>query len=474
MAVVKRGSVSDRVSFAKIPEIISIPNLIEIQRRSFEQFLQLAVPPHQREEIGLQGVFTSIFSITDYEESASLEFVKYEFGEAKYTAEECREKGMTYSVPLKVTLRLVVWDKPEAGRDKAIRDIKEQEVYLGEMPVMTEHGTFIINGTERVVVSQLHRSPGVFFDSDRGKTHSSGKVLHSARLIPYRGSWLEFEFDASGILHVRVDRRRKFLATVLLRAIGYGGNAALLSLFYEKDLVTLQQKGREGSVPLTAPGLTGWRAARDLVDPGSRSKEVIVAAGKRITKAAVKRLQAAKIKQIPVYREDIIGRFVAEDVVAPQTGEVLLECTQEMTAESLETLLRHGVETVALLVAPEGRESFEIRETLLKDSTRSEDEALVEIYRRMRPGDPPTVESARAFLGSIFFTPRRYDLSKVGRLKINTKLGLDVPLDVRVLRKEDIVAIVQYLVKVRRGEGQLDDIDHLGNRRVRSAGELLE
>jgi DNA-directed RNA polymerase subunit beta len=480
MAVVKTKGAGDRISFAKMPEIIAIPNLIEIQRRSFDQFLQHRVPPDRREQIGLQGVFTSIFPINDYDDSASLEFVKYEFGQPKYSPVECREKGMTYSAPLKVTLRLVVWDKGGAGEAKSIRDIKEQEVYLGEMPLMTEHGTFVINGTERVVVSQLHRSPGVFFDHDGGKTHASGKILFSARLIPYRGSWLEFEFDASNILHVRIDRRRKFVATILLRAIGYGSNEEILRLFYERDVVQIE-RGKEFALVLMdrvdgkevqlSPGV-GWRVAKDVVDP--RSKEVILPRTKKLSRASVKKAVGARIRQVSLYKEDLLGRITAVDVVDGKTGEVLLECAQEVTAEALERILERGVERLLLLHAGEGREQLEIRDTLLRDASRSEEEALVEIYRRMRPGDPPTVESARALLNSTFFNPKRYDLSKVGRFKLNSKLGMQIPLEVRVLRQEDVVAIVRYLLRLNHGEGMIDDIDHLGNRRVRSAGELLE
>jgi DNA-directed RNA polymerase subunit beta len=468
MAVVKKTGVEDRSSFAKIHEIIGIPNLIEIQQRSYEQFLQTRTPPQEREDSGLQGVFTSIFPIADYNDSASLEFVRYEFGDPKYTAEECREKGMTYSVPLKVTLRLVVWDKQSGSEARSIRDIKEQEVYLGEMPLMTEHGTFIINGTERVVVSQLHRSPGVFYDHDSGTTHSSGKTLYSARLIPYRGSWLEFEFDANDVLHVRVDRRRKLLSTILLRAIGYHSNEEILKLFYERDTLSLAK--RDILLDVNAPGAGGYRAAREIVE----GKETILPAGKRITRAGLKRCQALKIKQVSVHREDIVGRFLARDVVDPRTGEVLNECGSEVTSELIERLQEHGVESFQVLSGPDNRETFEIRETLLKDTTRGTDEALVEIYRRMRPGDPPTLESTKALLENIFFNPRRYDLSKVGRLKMNKKLGQEVPLKERILRKEDIVEVIRYLLKAKRGEGQVDDIDHLGNRRVRAAGELLE
>ncbi|MFQ5657589.1 MAG: DNA-directed RNA polymerase subunit beta, partial [Candidatus Methylomirabilales bacterium] len=467
MALVKSKGREQRVSFAKFPEIIAIPNLIEMQRGSFIQFLQMDTTPERREEIGLQGVFTNIFPISDYEGSASLEFVKYDFGDPKYSPEECREKGMTYSVPLKVTLRLVVWDKSSEGT-KGIRDVKEQEVYLGEMPVMSEHGTFIINGTERVVVSQLHRSPGAFFNHDSGKGHSSGKVLYSARLIPYRGSWLEFEFDSHDVLHVRVDRRRKFLVTILLRAIGYGSNEEIVSLFYEKETVRFDG-GREA---VLGGFSSGWRTAKDLTVP--KGKEVILQKGKRITGPVLKKLQSARVKEVPIYREDIIGRIVAVDVVDPQTGEVLAECAKQVTKEVLSRLLERGVGEVHLLRGADEREVFEIYETMHRDPTRSEEEALVEIYRRMRPGDPPTLDSARALLYNMFLNPRRYDLSKVGRFKLDSKLGMETPLDVRVLQKEDMAAVIQYLLNLKHGEGQVDDIDHLGNRRVRSAGELLE
>ncbi|HYL81927.1 MAG TPA: hypothetical protein VEU07_14000, partial [Candidatus Acidoferrum sp.] len=343
MAVVKKAGGEDRVSFAKIHEIIGIPNLIEIQQRSYDQFLQTRIPPQEREDAGLQGVFTSIFPISDYNDSASLEFVRYEFGDPKYTAEECWEKGMTYSVPLKVTLRLVVWDKQVGSEARSIRDIKEQEVYLGEMPLMTEHGTFIINGTERVVVSQLHRSPGVFFDHDSGTTHSSGKTLYSARLIPYRGSWLEFEFDANEVLHVRVDRRRKLLATILLRAIGYHSNEEILRLFYERDTLTLQK--RDILLDVNAPGALGYRAGRELAD----GKETILGSGKRLTRSALKRCQALKVKQVAVHREDVLGRVLARDVVDAKTGEVLAEGTQEVTAELLERFQEQGVDTFQVL-----------------------------------------------------------------------------------------------------------------------------
>jgi len=467
MAVAKTKGLEQRINFAKFPEIIAIPNLIDIQRRSFLQFLQMEEPSERRDETGLQGVFGSVFPISDYDDSASLEFVKYDFGEPKYSPEECREKGMTFSVPLKVTLRLVVWEKSGDG-SRGIRDVKEQEVYLGEMPVMSQHGTFIINGTERVVVSQLHRSPGAFFDHDAGKTHSSGKILHHARLIPYRGSWLEFEFDANDILHVRVDRRRKFFVTILLRAIGYGSNEEILSLFYERDTVRF-----DGSRNQVLEGLSpGWRTAKDLTVP--KGKEVVLHRGKRITAAVLKKLETARVKEVPIYREDLVGRILAGDVVDQQTGEVLAEAKDQIDEKTLGKFADRGVRKIHLLRGGDEREVFEMRETILRDPTRSVEDALVEIYRRMRPGDPPTLESARTLLHNMFFNPRRYDLSKVGRFKLNSKFGMETPLDVRVLQKGDIVSVVRYLLNLKHGEGHVDDIDHLGNRRVRSAGELLE
>ena len=488
MALVKKSVAAERWDFSKIKEVISIPNLIEIQRRSFDQFLQMKVPPHTREEIGLQGAFASIFPIFNYDSSASLGFVKYEFGVPKYGAEESLEKGMTYSVPLKVTLRLMVWDKPVSSEASSIRDIKEQEVYLGEMPLMTPQGTFIINGTERVVVSQLHRSPGVFFDHDNGKTHPSGKILYSARLIPYRGSWLEFEFDSSDVLHVRVDRRRKFLASILLRAIGYGSNEEILNLFYERDVLRIE-KGKDFLLHVGSPGATSFRVSRDIPDP--HTKQLILGATKRITKVAQKRLQALKITEVPLYKEDLIGRIAAADIVNTKSGEVILECAQEITEEALEQVLKSELSSFAVLASRVGQDIFEIRENIIRDSTRSEKEGLTEIYRRMRPGDPPNEDATKAFLETIFFNPKRYDLSKVGRLKINRKLGLDVPLEVHTLmcrryrpagmegrigQVDDIVEAIRYLLRLKHGEAgtSVDDIDHLGNRRIRSAGELLE
>ncbi len=459
-----------RESFAKLPEIVSIPNLIEIQRRSYEQFLQKEVPFDKREESGLQEVFTSIFPITDYEESASLEFVRYEFGKPKYSTDECRVKGMTYSVPLRATLRLVVWDKSAESNSKTVRDIKEQEVYLGEMPLMTDQGTFVINGTERVVVSQLHRSPGAFFEQMGSRSHSMGKPLYFARLIPYRGSWLEFEYDSNDVLHVRIDRRRKFLSTILLRALGYSSDEDILKLFYERDEVSIQKK--KIFLDLNSPSALSYRIAQDIVD--KRGKEVILPAGKKLTKSIIKRIQEAGMGKVPLYPEDLVGRILGSDCIDAKTGEIVLEATKEITPEAIETLRERETLPFHLLAGQETWDVYDIRETLLRDNTRSKEEALVEIYRRLRPGDPPTVESASLLLESMFFSPKRYDLSRVGRYKVNSKLGIDESPRTRVLRPRDIVEAIRYLILLKHGDGTVDDIDHLGNRRIRSVGELLE
>jgi DNA-directed RNA polymerase subunit beta len=459
-----------RKSFAKLPEIVSIPSLIEIQRRSFEQFLQKDVSPANREETGLQEVFATVFPISDYEGSASLEFVRYEFGKPKYSPDECRAKGMTYSVPLKVTLRLVVWDRDVESDSRSVRDIKEQEVYLGEMPLMTDQGTFIINGTERVVVSQLHRSPGAFFEHDGTRSHASGKALYSARLIPYRGSWLEFEFDSNDVLYVRIDRRRKFLATILLRALGYSSNEEILKLFYQQDKVSIRK--RKIYLDLKSPSAVNFRVAQDVTDRAR--KEVILPAGKKLVKGAIKKMQDAKIETVPVTQEDILGHILASDCVDSKTGEILLETGKELTSDALEMLRERETHPFQLLAKQDIWDVFDIRETLMRDNMRSKEEALVEIYRRIRPGDPPTVESASLLLDSMFFNPKRYDLSRVGRYKLNSKLGMEESLKTRVLTRTDIVEAIRCLLLLKHGQGSVDDIDHLGNRRVRSVGELLE
>src|SRR5207249_2057152 len=394
-----------RKDFGKIPSIVEIPNLIEVQKRSYETFLQQDALSDRREDIGLQAVFKSVFPIADYNDNALLEFDSFHFGDPKYTVEECHDRGMTFAIPLKVTLRLVVFDHDKEAKTRTIREQRGQEVYLGELPLMTDKGTFIINGTERVVVSQLQRSAGVFFDDDKGKTLASGKPLYSARVIPYRGSWVEFDFDANDILHVRVDRRRKMLATAFLRAFWFLeknnvilSDEEILAHFYESEEVLAFEEGNAW-VKLHTEAHLGARVAED-VKP-ARHREPVVAAGKTLNAKLIEKLVEANVEKIP-------------------------------------------------------------------------DQALVEIYRRLRPGDPPTVESARALFRGMFMDPRRYDLARVGRFMINKKLQIDAPLSVKTLRSEDIVAVIRHLLMVKLGAKATDDIDHLGNRRVRSVGELLE
>ncbi len=468
MSVRVAHNVRLRRNFGKIRKIVDIPNLIEIQRRSYEEFLQLNVPPGERHDAGLQGVFKSVFPIKDFNETASLEFVSYSLGEPKYSVQECHERGMTYAAPLKVTIQLVIWDvDPESGA-RSIKNVKEQEVYFGEIPLMTTNGTFMVNGTERVIVSQLHRSPGVFFDHDKGKTHASGKLLYSARIIPYRGSWIDFEFDPRDILFVRIDRRRKFHATVLLRALGMT-TEDLLNYFYKKDTILIDANRL---AKIFKPGqLVGGKATRDIRGVGN---ELLVKEGRKITKASIKQMEAAGVKEVPVSLEEVLGRVAAHDVVDPKTGEVLFECNQELTTELLDRLRAAGVHEVEVLLMDDTHVGPSLRNTLLQDRVPAPEDAIIEIYKRLRPGDPPTIETATTFFNNLFFNAERYDLSRVGRLKLNHRLGLDAPLEQGTLRREDILQVVRYLIELKNGNGQTDDIDHLGNRRVRAVGELVE
>ena len=456
-----------RRSFGKIKKIIEIPNLIEIQKRSYEEFLQADVASDQREDKGLQSVFKSVFPIKDFNETASLEFVSYDLGTPKYDVEECHQRGMTFAAPIKVKIQLVIWDV-ESGR-RSIKNVKEQEVYFGEIPLMTGNGTFMVNGTERVIVSQLHRSPGVFFEHDKGRTHSTGKLLYSARIIPYRGSWIDFEFDPKDILYVRIDRRRKFPATVLLRALGMT-TEDLLNYYYKKDVISLDPKGY--TKKFEPEQLLGMRVTRDVKD--SKSGEVIAREGRKFNKAIVRQLEAAKVNEIPIALEEIIGRISAHDIIDSNTGEVLLQTNEELTEESIEKLKEHGVKKIEVLFTEEQPGGGPLRMTLSSDKLDTPENAIIEIYRRLRPGDPPTAETATTFFNNLFFNPERYDLSKVGRLKLNHKLKIDVPLEQGTLRREDILEVVRYLVDLKGGNGQIDDIDHLGNRRVRAVGELVE
>ena len=459
-----------RKSFAKIAKIIDIPNLIDIQKQSYEKFLQKDIPVEQREDVGLQGVFKSVFPIKDFSETSSIEFVSYTLDKPKYDVDECRQRGMTFAAPIKVTVRLVVWDTNEETGSQSIRDVKEQEVFFGEIPLMTDNGTFIINGTERVVVSQLHRSPGVFYDHDKGKTHSSGKLLYSARVIPYRGSWLDFEFDPKDLLYVRIDRRRKLHATVLLRALGYS-TEELLNYYYDTEQVFLEP-GKKYAKSVEYDLLPGQRATRDVRHPDSR--EILVKKNRKFTKLAIKKLKDSNIERLPVEVSELVGKVAATDVIDETTGEVILQCNEEVTESKLDELREHGINHFTVLFIDNLNVGSFLRDTLIADKLQSPDEAIMEIYRRLRPGDPPTLETAQKLFNNLFFNPERYDLSKVGRLKLNYKFKLDETLDNTVLTKRDILESVRYLIDLKNGKGQIDDIDHLGNRRVRAVGELME
>jgi DNA-directed RNA polymerase subunit beta len=456
-----------RRSFGKIKKIIEIPNLIEIQKRSYDDFLQVGVSTEDRADVGLQAVFKSVFPIKDFNETASLEFVSYELGTPKYDVEECHQRGMTYAAPLKVKIQLVIWDV-ENGR-RSIKNVKEQEVYFGEIPLMTGNGTFMVNGTERVIVSQLHRSPGVFFEHDKGRTHSTGKLLYSARIIPYRGSWIDFEFDPRDVLYVRIDRRRKFPATVLLRALGMT-TEDLLNYYYRKDVINLDPK--QYTKQFVADHLMGSRVGRDVKDP--KSGEVIAREGRKFNKAIIRAMEQAKISDVPIALDEIVGRVSAHDIVDSTTGEVLIGTNEELTEDTLEKLKAHGVKKIETLFTEDAPGGGPLRLTLAQDKLGTPEEAVIEIYRRLRPGDPPTQETATTFFNNLFFNAERYDLSKVGRLKLNHKLKIDVPLEQGTLRREDILEVVRYLMELKNGNGQVDDIDHLGNRRVRAVGELVE
>jgi DNA-directed RNA polymerase subunit beta len=466
-----------RKDFGKIPSIVEIPNLIEVQKRSYETFLQKDVSPERREEFGLQAVFKSVFPIADYNDNALLEFDSYHFGEPKYTVEECHDRGMTFAIPLKVTLRLVVFDHDKEAKTRTIREQRGQEVYLGELPLMTDKGTFIINGTERVVVSQLQRSAGVFFDDDKGKTLASGKPLYSARVIPYRGSWVEFDFDANEVLHVRVDRRRKMLATAFLRAFYFLEKGVILpdeeilGQFYEGEEV-LAIEGGNVWVRFHTEAHVGAKVAEDVKPP--RHREPLITAGKVLTAKLAEKLVEAGVERIALRAEALVGRRTGSRIVDTESGEVLVETNTELTSTLLSQVMSRRVAPFKLLVVTSGRVDASIYETLAKDPFKNPDEALVEIYRRLRPGDPPTIDSARALFRGMFMDARRYDLARVGRFMINKKLGIDAPLSIKTLRSEDVVSVIRHLLMVKLGTKPTDDIDHLGNRRVRSVGELLE
>lgn len=458
-----------RKFFGKIPEVAEMPNLIEVQKASYDQFLMVDEPKGGRPDEGLQAVFKSVFPISDFSGSSMLEFVKYEFEGPKFDVDECRQRDLTYAAPLKVTLRLIVFDIDEDTGAKSIKDIKEQDVYMGDMPLMTSNGTFIVNGTERVIVSQMHRSPGVFFDHDKGKSHSSGKLLFAARVIPYRGSWLDIEFDSKDVVHARIDRRRKIPVTSLLMALGMDGEE-ILSTFYNK--ITYKRAGDHWRIPFNVERFRGLKAVGDLVD--ADTGEIVVEAGKKITARQARQLGEKGLKAIKATDEDLLGNYLAEDIVNYATGEIFLEAGDEIDEKTLKVLLGTGEDEIQILDIDHVNVGAYIRNTLAVDKNESRQDALFDIYRVMRPGEPPTLETAEAMFNSLFFDSERYDLSAVGRVKMNMRLELKAEDTVRVLRKEDILAVVKTLVELRDGKGEIDDIDNLGNRRVRSVGELME
>jgi DNA-directed RNA polymerase subunit beta len=458
-----------RKFFGKIQEVAEMPNLIEVQKASYDQFLLVREPVGGRPDEGLQAVFKSVFPISDFSNTSMLEFVKYEFEAPKYDVDECRQRGMTYAAPLKVTLRLIVFDIDEETGAKSVKDIKEQDVYMGDIPLMTNNGTFVVNGTERVIVSQMHRSPGVFFDHDKGKTHSSGKLLFAARIIPYRGSWLDIEFDAKDIVYARIDRRRKIPVTSLLYALGMDAEE-ILNTFYRKVSHRRQKDGWR--VPFDANRFRGYKAVNDLVD--ADSGKVVLEAGKKLTVRQARHLADKGLRALRMTDQELVGHYIAEDLVNPKTGEIYAEAGEEITEKNLKLLNEAGYKELPLLDIDHVNVGAYLRNTLTVDKNMTREDALFDIYRVMRPGEPPTLDTAQNMFQSLFFDPERYDLSAVGRVKMNMRLDLDAPDSMRVLRKGDIIAVIRTLVDLRDGKGEIDDIDHLGNRRVRSVGELME
>jgi len=469
MAQTFTGRKRVRKFFGKIQEVAEMPNLIEVQKASYDQFLLVREPVGGRPDEGLQAVFKSVFPISDFSNTSMLEFVKYEFEAPKYDVDECRQRGMTYAAPLKVTLRLIVFDIDEETGAKSVKDIKEQDVYMGDIPLMTNNGTFVVNGTERVIVSQMHRSPGVFFDHDKGKTHSSGKLLFAARIIPYRGSWLDIEFDAKDIVYARIDRRRKIPVTSLLYALGMDAEE-ILNTFYRKVAYKRQKDGWR--VPFDANRFRGYKAINDLVD--ADSGRVVLEAGKKLTVRQARQLGEKGLKALRMTDQELVGQYIAEDLVNPKTGEIYAEAGEEISEKNLKTLNEAGYKELPLLDIDHVNVGAYIRNTLSVDKNMTREDALFDIYRVMRPGEPPTLDTAQNMFQSLFFDSERYDLSAVGRVKMNMRLDLDAADTVRVLRKEDIIAVIRTLVDLRDGKGEIDDIDHLGNRRVRSVGELME
>src|SRR4029078_996689 len=459
-----------RKQFGSIGEVAEMPNLIEVQKASYDDFLMVKEQPGGRlDAFVLQSVFKGVFPISDFAGKSTLEFVSYEFVPPKFDVDECMQRDMTYAAPLKVKLRLIVFDVNEETGSKSIKDVKEQDVYMGDMPLMTLNGTFIINGTERVIVSQMHRSPGVFFDHDRGKTHSSGKLLFAARIIPYRGSWLDFEFDAKDIVYVRIDRRRKLPVTTLLYALGMDDEEILAS-FYKT--ISVKETKRGWKVPFVPEKVRGMTPAADLID--AKSGEVVAKAGEKITAKRARELAEEGLKEVLFNAEDLAGKYLAEDIVNMQTGQIYGEAGEELTPKLMEALKEAKIKDFPILDIDHVTIGAFIRNTLNVDKNSNHEEALMDGYRVMRPGEPPTLEAAQTLFHGLFFDPERYDLSAVGRVKMNMRLDLKTEDTVRTLLKEDILAVIKTLVDLRDGKGEIDDIDHLGNRRVRSVGELME
>ena len=459
-----------RKYFGHLVEVAQMPNLIEVQRTSYDQFLQVKKPEGGRLDQGLEAVFSSVFPINDFSESSLLEYVDYHFENPKYDVEECQQRSMTYAAPLKVTLRLIVFDIDQETGAKSVKDIKEQDVYMGDVPLMTNNGTFVVNGTERVIVSQMHRSPGVFFDHDKGKTHSSGKLLFAARVIPYRGSWLDFEFDAKDILHCRIDRRRKLPATTLLYGLGLD-QEGILDYFYDKVVFRLNKDGF-WVTPVNPNWMRNAKPASEWKN--AKTGEKLADEDQKITVRALRKWDEDSIKNVALGDQDLVGRYSALDMVNVETGEIHVEAGDELTEENIEQLREFGFEEIATINVDHVSIGSYIRNTMAVDKNHNRDQALVDIYRVMRPGEPPTAETADGLFNQLFFDSERYDLSSVGRVKMNMRLSLDAEDTVRILRKDDILAIVKALVDLRDGRGEIDDIDNLGNRRVRSVGELME
>src|SRR5471030_2350190 len=484
-----------RKYYGKIAEVAEMPNLIEVQKTSYDQFLQVAKPEGGRKDEGLEAVFRQVFPIKGFSESSLLEYVDYHFEDPKYDVEECQQRSMTYAAPLKVTLRLIVFDVDQETGAKSVKDIKEQDVYMGDVPFMTENGTFVVNGTERVIVSQMHRSPGVFFDHDKGKTHSSGKYLFAARIIPYRGSWLDFEFDAKDLIHVRIDRRRKIHVTTLLLALDNDATAKkraaaiakgmlldpseaqgltpeeILAAFYGQ---VVHKRDKEGwTTGFDGDQMKNVKLTHDLVN--AKTGKTVADAGTKMTPRLLAKVKEAGLKEVRVSAEELTGRYAALDIINEKTGEIYVESGQEITEAVLELFDEHDIDLLPTLAIDHANVGPYIRNTLAADKNNNREEALLDIYRVMRPGEPPTIDQAETLFQGLLFDIDRYDLSPVGRVKMNMRLGFEgVPDSQRTLRRADILAVVKVLHDLKDGRGEIDDIDHLGNRRVRSVGELME